>query len=135
MRVTAKILFCEKVQITFEEGNVKPIVIGQTTSIVPFSLPGNYSFALYCSVEGLSASLEHKLRLLVYDPNGSTMYESGEVPIRPGAKFKTHGDCFGTIELVVDARNVIIPCIGIIKAILYVDGNEIISNELEVSEK
>ena len=61
MDVRTSIIFCDSIQNNIVNGKLSPAISRPLSSIIPYAIPGNYSFSLYFQ---LIQVIHLKLRLL-----------------------------------------------------------------------
>ena len=130
MDVQTSIIFCDSIQNNIVNGKLSPAISRPLSSIVPYAIPGNYSFSLYCSIENLSANTSHSFKIEVIAPDGNIIFQTSDIEI--GASMNVAGSVFTPIEFAVDIRNTVVLPEGEYTAKVYVDGSLKGENKLPV---
>ncbi|MFR7390328.1 MAG: hypothetical protein ACLUTU_16205 [Blautia faecis] len=53
---------------------VKPL-----QALTPIAIPGNFSFAIACSIAGFDTSKENSVKIMFLDPSNNVLYDTGDV--------------------------------------------------------
>ncbi len=131
MDPNVSIIFCDSIQNNITNGKPTPVISRPLKSITPYRIPGNFSFSLYCSIEGLDADKKHWLRIEVKDTKNKTILSTSnaEVPTVPDAAE------IPMVEFSVDFRNVVFLEPGNVTATVYVDDEKCSEGTLIVNQR
>ena len=127
-------MFCSMIQTNVVNGTKTQSIFRPIPVIIPASIPGNYTFAVYASVSGLPFGKEYNIKIIVSNTDGRSIGEF-DVPVRNDGNVKVEEDYYQPYEIGIDVRNVLINEEGIITAVLYVDDTELKRAELKVCKK
>lgn len=130
MKIETSIIFCDSIQNNVVNGKLSPAISRPLSSIVPYAIPGNYSFSLYCSIENLPADTNHTFRIEVVAPEGNIIFQTNDIEV--GSGMNVAGSVFTPIEFAVDIRNTVVLATGEYTAKVYVDGSLIEEKKLPV---
>lgn len=131
MNPIVSIIFCDSIQNNFINGKPTPVISRPLKAITPYNLPGNFTFSLYCSIEGIKSDKKHWFRIEVKDTNSATILSTSnaELPITPdGAELPI-------IEFAADLRNVVLFDSGTVTAIVYIDDEKYGEETLKVIKR
>lgn len=129
MEAKATIIFCDSIVNNMSNGRITPSILRPLTNIIPRNIPGNYTFAVFFSIENISLG-NHKLHIVLNDTKGNILFDTNDIELNPS--LNTVGDYYAPIEISAEVRNAVIENDGEITAIVYLDGNNIGSQKLEV---
>lgn len=117
MSPIVSIIFCDSIQNNFINGKPTPVISRPLKAITPYNLPGNFTFSIYCSIEGIKTDKKHWFRIEVKDTKNATILSTSnaELPMTPDVVE------LPMIEFAADLRNVVLLDSGDITAIVYVD--------------
>lgn len=124
------IIFCDNVAVNISNGQVIPSVNTPLNCIFPRHIPGNYSFAVFASVENIPSNDDHIIRLKVYDTERKKIFDSKNIKINSAQK--KNNEVYAPIQLSVDIRNTVIEREGCFTAKIYLDDIVIGKKELKV---
>jgi hypothetical protein len=113
-------------------GKIVPSISRPITCITPRHIPGNYTFAVFFSIENVSVG-NHMLQIIMNNTNGQKMFDTNPIELNP--TLQTLGGSFAPIEISAEIRNAVIEAAGQIEAQVYLDGEMIDSNTLGVNQK
>ena len=124
------LIICEDIQNIIDSSNgnsfPRPQIIGPLDIISPYSVPGNYSFAIFGSISEVANGTDSKLCITISSPQGVELFKSGELLI------KNPDNKFPTIKFSFNFRNFLFPENGKYRLDVNVDGNKIDSRDIYV---
>ena len=130
MSVNASIVFCDSIQSSIINGKLSPTISRPLSYITPISIPSNYTFAIYCSLEGLERDKKHVLRIEVKDPDNLLIMSATNLEL-PSIE-DINSKVYPRVEISIDMRNVVIMHAGTFKAEIYDNDDSICVEELQV---
>lgn len=131
MDISVSIIFCDAIQSNIINGRMVPSVIGPLTSIAPYSIPGNYTFSVYCSIANILVdSPKHNFRVTIKDTNEEVIFDTKEIDITQN--LEKVGNYFAPIDCSIEIRNIVIKKTGNFIAEVYLDGEKKASQNLKV---
>ncbi|WP_027416505.1 DUF6941 family protein [Aneurinibacillus terranovensis] len=125
--------------LPFESASVMPQPNGETKAVLvqplmnfvaPF-IPTQISYQLSIGISNLDENTQYKLRLETHDPEGN-LIDTQEGPFQVA---KVQDNVIPSIGIMMDFRNIIINQTGEYKFILYVNGEYLGEQTLEIYEK
>lgn len=131
MEAKATIIFCDNVINNFSNGRMVPSISRPLTSITPRSIPGNYTFAIFFSIENVPKG-SHTLQLELYNTQNIKIFDSNIIELKSGLNLL--GDVYAPIEASAEIRNAVIETAGRFRAVVILDNNEISEQILEVKK-
>ena len=132
MEPKTTIVFCDSIVNNVTNGRLTPSIVRPFSSITPRHIPGNYTFAVFFSIENISVG-DHKLQLVLYNTDEEKIFDTNIIELN--TTFNTIGEVFAPIEISAEIRNAILESAGTIKAVVLLDNNKIGENTLEVVNK
>lgn len=80
---------------------VKPL-----QALTPIAIPGNFSFAIVCSIAGFDTSKENSVKIMFLDPDNNILYDTGDVNFQlPAEQVKASG--IAGMQFNIDVRNLV----------------------------
>ena len=105
MEPQVEIIFCDGFQNPDPSTpNRPPSISTPLTTLKPYAIPGNYSFAVYCTIEKIPTDQQKNISFEIGEVDGNTFLPRTQIPMQ--AIVQT-GE-FATINLGIDLRNVVI---------------------------
>ena len=106
MEPQVEIIFCDGFQNPDASApNRPPSISTPFTSLKPYAIPGNYSFAVYCTIEGLpNPPLCTKISLEIGEENGNIFLPRTPLPVNA---INTSGE-YASVNMGIDLRNMVI---------------------------
>lgn len=132
MEYISSFIYCDSIQpyITNEGQKFNPVDPLQI--LMPYAIPGNYSFSISCTISGFDTSKENKVRLKFLSPSGTIMNDTGELTIQPN---KENDNIEGTMQLNLDMRNMLFMEEGVHATIIYANDKEIGTYKINVKKR
>ena len=121
MATIKNLIICEDVKNEIQSDNtIVPQIIEELSVVQPYAVPGNYSFSVFCEVEGVKAETDDNIQMFITAPNGSKLFETDKIFFPNNVE----SDC----GFCVDLRNFLFLSEGDYKI-------KVILNEISITEK
>ena len=89
-------------------------------------IPGNFSFAIACSIAGFDTSKENSVKIMFLDPSNNVLYDTGDVNFQlPTEQIKPSG--IASMQFNIDIRNLVFREAGL-------HSTNVIFNNIELGE-
>lgn len=106
-------------------------IIRPLQSLTPIAIPGNFSFAIACSITGFNASKENEVQIIFSDPNNNVLYDTGKVKFQlPPEQIKENESA--SIQFNIDIRNLIFRAIGLYSTKVMLNNKELGEYKIQV---
>lgn len=124
------LIVCEDVQNIVENRNgtlnVRPQIIGPLDFISPYSVPGNYSFAIFGSISGIPEGVDSRLHIVINSPEGEELFKSEEMIV------KKPDNRLASVKVSFNFRNFLFKEDGKYNIAVYFDENKIGDKDIYV---
>lgn len=128
MEPNVEIIFCDGFQNQSVPNN-PPSISNPLTSLKPYAIPGNYSFAVYCSIEKIPAANKN-ISFEIGEVDGNVFLPKTQIPMQA---INSSGE-FATINLGIDLRNVVVSKEGDVYVKIRMDDTVIGEKKIGVSQ-
>lgn len=124
MAYITSFVYCENIQNEMTKNGSRTQIVNPLQVLSPISLPGNYSFAISCSIAGFNPQEEIKVRIVFTAPDGSTVDDTGDIEFKAPSIMDSSRK-FKGLQLNLDFRNVVFQCAGIYSTKIQIDGETV----------
>ena len=106
MEYISSFTYCDTIQTEMTPQGPQNQIVKPLQALVPIAIPGNFSFAIACSIAGFDASKENNVKIVFLDPNDNILYDTGEVKFQlPAEQIKANG--IASMQFNIDIRNLV----------------------------
>ena len=126
MEYISSFTYCDTIQTQITPQGPQQQIVKPLQALTPIAIPGNFSFAIACSITGFDASKENAVQIIFLNSNNNILYDTGEVKFQlPPEQVKENG--IASIQFNIDIRNLIFR-----EAVLY--STKVMLNNKELGE-
>lgn len=121
-RITAFVI-CDNIEtVPVPNGGVVQKLTTPLLALRPKFIPGNFSFGIFVSVQGLDITQSHGMRFQIKSPTGKVILNSDEAKLPPPPVVDALPREFSGMGLAMDIRNLTVEQEGAYSFELFVDG-------------
>ena len=92
MEYISSFTYCDTIQTQMTQQGPQQQIIKPLQVLTPVAIPGNFSFAIACSITGFDTSKENTVKIIFLDPHSKVLYDTGEVKFQlPPEQIKENG--------------------------------------------
>lgn len=123
--------YCDTIQTELTPQGPRHQIMNPLQALAPISIPGNFSFSIACNIVGFDSSLEHCMKLVFLTPEGTELYNSGDVKFQmPPEQVKANA--LNGIQFNVDIRNLVLRDVGLYSTKVFFDEDELGEYKIQV---
>ena len=112
MEYISSFTYCDSIQTEMTPQGPRQQIVKPLQALTPVAMPGNFTFAIACSIAGFDATKENSVDIEFLDPNGSILYGTGEVKFQiPPSQIKSGG--ITSMQFNIDIRNLVFKEVGL----------------------
>lgn len=112
MEYISSFTYCDSIQTEMTPQGPRQQIVKPLQALTPVAMPGNFTFAIACSIAGFDATKENSVDIEFLDPNGSILYDTGEVKFQiPPSQIKAGG--ITSMQFNIDIRNLVFKEVGL----------------------
>lgn len=131
MEYISSFTYCDTIQTQMTPQGPQQQIIRPLQSLTPIAIPGNFSFAIACSITGFNASKENEVQIIFSDPNNNVLYDTGKVKFQlPPEQIKENESA--SIQFNIDIRNLIFRAIGLYSTKVMLNNKELGEYKIQV---
>ena len=131
MEYISSFTYCDTIQTQMTPQGPQQQIIRPLQSLTPIAIPGNFSFAIACSITGFNASKENEVQIIFSDPNNNVLYDTGKVKFQlPPEQIKENESA--SIQFNIDTRNLIFRAIGLYSTKVMLNNKELGEYKIQV---
>lgn len=106
MEYISSFTYCDTIQTQMTQQGPQQQIIKPLQVLTPVAIPGNFSFAIACSITGFDTSKENTVKIIFLDPHSKVLYDTGEVKFQlPPEQIKENG--IASMQFNIDIRNLV----------------------------
>ena len=126
MEYISSFTYCDTIQTEMTPQGPQQQIVKPLQVLTPIAIPGNFSFAIACSIAGFDTSKENSVKIMFLDPSNNVLYDTGDVNFQlPTEQIKPSG--IASMQFNIDIRNLVFREAG-----LY--STKVIFNNIELGE-
>lgn len=123
MAKISSFMICESVMnIQMPQGESVPQLHAPLSVLRPPYIPGSYSFGISLGITGASFTSDNKVRLGILSPDGTEIFNSGEINLGKIPEEKIIPLQYQGFVLTTDIRNLVFPREGLYYAEVTING-------------
>lgn len=129
------IVFCDSIQmIPGPDGQQTANMVTPLGVLTPYHVPGNYSFAIGCTILGLDTAIKNVVSIRFFNKETDTNVISKDIVFEPNTiKFNQPSNTpYSIVGFNIDARNIIFKETGTFVATVKINGQEIGNGSIDV---
>lgn len=131
MEYISSFTYCDTIQTQMTPQGPQQQIIRPLQSLTPIAIPGNFSFAIACSITGFNASKENEVQIIFSDPNNNVLYDTGKVKFQlPPEQIKENESA--SIQFNIDIRNLIFRAVGLYSTKVMLNNKELGEYKIQV---
>lgn len=131
MEYISSFTYCDTIQTQMTPQGPQQQIIRPLQSLTPIAIPGNFSFAIACSITGFNASKENEVQIIFSDSNNNVLYDTGKVKFQlPPEQIKENESA--SIQFNIDIRNLIFRAIGLYSTKVMLNNKELGEYKIQV---
>lgn len=131
MEYISSFTYCDTIQTEMTPQGPQQQIVKPLQALMPIAIPGNFSFAIACSIAGFDASKENCVKIMFSDPNNNILYDTGEVKFQiPVEQIKANG--IASMQFNIDIRNLVFREAGIYSTKVIFNDNELGEYKIQV---
>lgn len=132
MEYISSFTYCDTIQTEMTPDGPQQQIVKPLQALIPVAIPGNFSFAIACSIAGFDTSKENCIKVMFLDPDDNALYDTGEVKFQmPEEQVKADG--ISSMQFNIDIRNLVFREAGIYSTKLIFNGNELGEYKIQVA--
>ena len=131
MEYISSFTYCDTIQTEMTPQGPQQQIVKPLQALMPIAIPGNFSFAIACSIAGFDTSKENCVKIMFSDPNNNILYDTGEVKFQiPVEQIKANG--IASMQFNIDIRNLVFREAGIYSTKVIFNDNELGEYKIQV---
>ena len=92
MEYISSFTYCDTIQTEMTPQGPQQQIVKPLQALTPIAIPGNFSFAIACSIAGFDTSKENSVKIMFLDPSNNVLYDTGDVNFQlPTEQIKPSG--------------------------------------------
>ncbi|MCI5595473.1 MAG: hypothetical protein MR380_01925 [Lachnospiraceae bacterium] len=112
MEYISSFTYCDTIQTEMTPQGPRHQINNPLQALTPVAIPGNFSFSIACNIAGFDSSKENCVKIMFLDPNGTELYETGDVKFQiPREQIKANG--ITGMQFNIDIRNLVLKEAGL----------------------
>lgn len=112
MEYISSFTYCDTIQTEMTPQGPRHQINNPLQALTPVAIPGNFSFSIACNIAGFDSSKENCVKIMFLDPNGTELYETGDVKFQiPREQIKENG--ITGMQFNIDIRNLVLKEAGL----------------------
>lgn len=132
MAFVSSFVYCDRIQEMMTPDGPVSQVVSPIQGLRPINLPGNYSFAIACSICDFDGRKKNKVKIKCLDPIGTDVLGCETIDIEPiGEAAQGIGT---TLNINLDFRNVVLRMAGVYTSVVYFNDEKIGEYKIGVSK-
>jgi len=124
-------VYCDNIQTEYTPQGPIAKIVNPLQVITPYAIPGNYSFAISCNINGLDVTKTNDVQIRCTAPNGDDVYDTGIIHIQLPRE-EVIPDKPGALQFNLDLRNIVIKEAGTYETKVLLNGAVIGSYRIDV---
>ena len=126
MEYISSFTYCDTIQTEMTPQGPQQQIVKPLQALTPIAIPGNFSFAIACSIAGFDTSKENSVKIMFLDPSNNVLYDTGDVNFQlPTEQIKPSG--IASMQFNIDIRNLVFREAGL-------HSTKVIFNNIELGE-
>ena len=81
MEYISSFTYCDTIQTEMTPQGPQQQIVKPLQALTPIAIPGNFSFAIACSIAGFDTSKENSVKIMFLDPSNNVLYDTGQFSI------------------------------------------------------
>lgn len=131
MEYISSFTYCDTIQTEMTPQGPQQQIVKPLQALMPIAIPGNFSFAIACSIAGFDTSKDNCVKIMFSDPNNNILYDTGEVKFQiPVEQIKANG--IASMQFNIDIRNLVFREAGIYSTKVIFNDNELGEYKIQV---
>lgn len=131
MEYISSFTYCDTIQTEMTPQGPQQQIVKPLQALIPIAIPGNFSFAIACSIAGFDTSKENYVKIMFSDPNNNVLYDTGEVKFQmPAEQIQTNG--IASMQFNIDIRNLVFREEGIYSTKIIFNDSELGEYKIQV---
>lgn len=124
MAYISSFVYCDGIQTDFTPNGPVSRIVNPLQVLAPIAVPGNFSFAISCSIAGFDAHKENTVQVQFVSSDGKVLQDTGMVKFQvPSGQIETGRS--GGMQFNLDMRNMILDKVGLYSTKILLDGEKI----------
>lgn len=131
MAYISSFTYCDSIQMEMTPHGPRNQIVNPIQILAPIAIPGNYSFAIACSVAGFDVQKENSVRIQFVSSGNQILNDTGDIKIQvPIGQIKS--DKPGVMQFNLDLRNLILREVGLYSTKVFINGEQIGEYKIQV---
>lgn len=131
MEYISSFTYCDTIQTEMTPQGLQQKIVKPLQALTPIAIPGNYSFAIACSIVGFDTSKKNSVKITFLSPSNSVLYDTGDVNFQLSAEqIKSSG--IASMQFNIDIRNLVFREVGLYSTKVYFNDNELGEYKIQV---
>ena len=124
MAYVSSFIYCDSIQSELTPQGPRNNVMNPLQVLAPIAVPGNYSFAIACSIAGFNENSKNTVRMQFETEKGRVINDTGDIVFQiPPEIIKANQPA--TMQFNLDFRNLVLPEQGVYSTVIFANGEKI----------
>lgn len=131
MEYISSFTYCDTIQTEMTPQGPQQQIVKPLQALMPIAIPGNFSFAIACSIAGFDTTKENIVKIVFSDPSENVLYDTGEVKFQlPPDQIKSSG--IASMQFNIDVRNLVFREVGLYSTKVMFNNNALGEYKIQV---
>lgn len=131
MEYISSFTYCDSIQTEVTPQGARPQIVNPLQALTPFSVPGNYSFAIACNIAGFDIKKENIINIKFISPSGHVLNDTGDIKLQFPIE-QTRIDKPGMMQFNLEMRNLVFMEIGVYSTEISVNHTKLGEYKIQV---
>lgn len=123
--------YCDSIQTEVTPQGSRNQIINPLQVLAPIAVPGNYSFAIACSIAGFDVNRENSVRIKFVSSSDQLLNDTGDIKLQfPIEQIKSGK--LGAMQFNIDMRNLVFDEVGLYSTKIFVNDEKIGEYKIQV---